>query len=66
MMPTFTPVSGVFGVSGVFLVIQQMIGGYWLKKVLQQTWQFNANVVCFQLSFACCFAPACMSLLMVT
>ena len=28
-------------------------------------WQFNAHVVCFQL-FACCFAPACMSLLMVT
>ena len=61
-MPTFTPVSGVFGVSGVF---QQMIGGIG-EKVLQQTWQFNANVVCFQLSFACCFAPACMSLLMVT
>ena len=43
---------------------------WWLgvlgKQVLQQTWQFNANVICFQLSFACCFAPACMSLLMVT
>ena len=26
-MPTFTPVSGVSGMSGVFVVIQQMIGG---------------------------------------
>ena len=57
-MPTFTPVSGVSGVSGVFLVI----GGIGEKGVAADL----ANVICFQLSFACCFAPACMSLLMVT
>ena len=60
MMPTFTPVSGVSGMSGVF--VSSHLANDWGYGKRCSTWQFNANVFVFSSALlvalpqhACCY-----------